>query len=293
MGTVEYMSPEQAEDTRAADQRSDIYSLGCTLFRLITGQSPFARDTVVKTILAHREAPIPLMATGTDPGIVQMNPIFQRMVAKNPDDRYPNITALLQDLRQLQDQTNSSLNEATINTIGLPQTQRADQPTMTPGSTSPNSGYSVGALPSNPPTQPISGTQPTLPGSQPTMPMQNQLDSQGMVFTDSSQQAAMGQVPVSMPHGISNPQLIGIKHHRGKTIMVMGVCSLAFLGCLFGFPLGIVTWVFANSDLDEMRRGMRDASGMTMTKTGKVLGQITVAIGILMAVGSVIGGLID
>ena len=109
MGTVEYMSPEQAEDTRSADHRSDIYSLGCTLFRLTTGQSPFARDTVVKTILAHREAPAPSIDVSHDPDAHNLNPIFQRMVAKQPRDRYQNITDLMQDIRLLEGNLTSTV----------------------------------------------------------------------------------------------------------------------------------------------------------------------------------------
>ena len=112
MGTVEYMSPEQAEDTRSADERSDIYSLGCTMYRLMTGQSPFSRETIVKTILAHRSAAIPTINTGCD-NEVAINQLFQKMVAKKPEQRFQTVTNLLEAIRQLEDDELSSFEMTT------------------------------------------------------------------------------------------------------------------------------------------------------------------------------------
>jgi serine/threonine protein kinase len=88
LGTVDYMAPEQADSARQADIRSDIYSLGCTLYHLLAGQPPFPTGTPIQKVMAHREKkPQPL--TELRPDLPEgFMPVLERMMAKNPRHRY-------------------------------------------------------------------------------------------------------------------------------------------------------------------------------------------------------------
>jgi serine/threonine protein kinase len=88
IGTVDYMSPEQADDVHHVDQRADIYSLGCSIFRLLVGHPPFPKSSVIQKLLAHRDDPIPSLHDSRDDIPELLDQIFRRMLAKDPNNRY-------------------------------------------------------------------------------------------------------------------------------------------------------------------------------------------------------------
>ena len=87
MGTVDFMAPEQAEDLRSADQRADIYSLGCSLYFLLTGRPPFEGNTAISRLVAHQELPAPSIRK-TRPDLPRaLEAAYLAMMAKRPEDR--------------------------------------------------------------------------------------------------------------------------------------------------------------------------------------------------------------
>jgi serine/threonine-protein kinase len=98
LGTFDYISPEQARDPRDVDVRSDLYSLGCTMFHMLTGRPPFVGGTAVQKLLQHQE--------GMPPDVRDFNPqvsselagVLAKLLAKDPDRRYQTPEQLVRDL---------------------------------------------------------------------------------------------------------------------------------------------------------------------------------------------------
>jgi tRNA A-37 threonylcarbamoyl transferase component Bud32 len=88
MGTPAYLAPEQARDSRRADIRSDIYSLGCTLYQLLSGQVPFRGVSLAEIVLMHQlEEPLPIEQIRPDV-CPALRAVLRKMMAKSPEDRF-------------------------------------------------------------------------------------------------------------------------------------------------------------------------------------------------------------
>ncbi|MEO1233656.1 MAG: serine/threonine-protein kinase [Myxococcota bacterium] len=98
MGTPRYLSPEQARAAEQIDHRTDLYSLGVIAYALLTGTNPFARESVIDTIMAHCTVPPPPMAPE-----LMVPPMLEaaigRALEKEPDDRYASAEAMAEALQ--------------------------------------------------------------------------------------------------------------------------------------------------------------------------------------------------
>ena len=115
MGTIDYMAPEQAEDSHNVDHRADIYSLACTFFFLLSGREPFAGKTMLKRMVAHQEHPAPSLRTIRPDVSPALEAVYQKMMAKKPEDRPASMTEVIALL-----QASKLSTESDIGTVASP-----------------------------------------------------------------------------------------------------------------------------------------------------------------------------
>ena len=126
LGTIDYMSPEQAMDGPDFDHRADIYSLGCTLYFLLTGRPPFDEGTLTQRIVKHQTQPPPdILATHPD-APQELVDICMKMMAKDPADRYQSADEVSRLLTGWREPTHSD--DGQPQSEGQPQDAHSPQP---------------------------------------------------------------------------------------------------------------------------------------------------------------------
>ncbi len=129
LGTTDYLPPEQALNARNVDIRSDIYSLGCTLYHLLAGRPPFVEGNAIEKAFRHQhDDPEPIEQLRPDVPTA-VGDVIRRMMAKKPDDRYQTPAEVAEALADVP-QTRGREAKALSNKIrALPRPTRLDKPT--------------------------------------------------------------------------------------------------------------------------------------------------------------------
>jgi serine/threonine protein kinase len=163
LGTPDYVAPEQAEDPRQADIRSDLYSLGGTFYFLLTGKVPFPGNNLVQKLRRQLTEPPPSASARRGDVPPALDALIKRLMSRDPKDRYQTPTELLHELDQI----------VQGGVSGGPATKRSQQvtavasPTPTPTPTTPTPGrlsslraWTEGSRPSPVLPAPIPGQMP-------------------------------------------------------------------------------------------------------------------------------------
>ncbi len=101
MGTAYYISPEQAESGRAADTRSDLYSVATVLFEMLAGRPPYQGETAVDIVIKHMNDKVPSLCRIRQDLPVEIDLFMQKALAKSPADRYPTPREFIAALEQV------------------------------------------------------------------------------------------------------------------------------------------------------------------------------------------------
>ena len=153
LGTVDYMSPEQAIDSTTIDQRADIYSLGCTLYFLLAGKPPYTAGSLMGLMLQHRDGKIPNLRAARPEVPLALVAVFERMVAKAAADRPASMTDVLRSMETLKPQVKGllerpaptgaspplSVTNVHLTTISTDASHLADSNLLNPAGTGPSS----------------------------------------------------------------------------------------------------------------------------------------------------------
>lgn len=251
-GTPRYMSPEQCRSAALIDHRSDIYSLGCIMFELLTGRTPFEGD-LRQLLEAHQRTPAP-RATSFAPDVPQaLDDLIAQMVAKDPNQRPQTMAAVQAALY-----SHGAIAPGAAATM-LP-TSAAAIAMMAPAPTPPSGPAHAMAQPATPqhpamamPGMPLPGMPPAIPNSQP-----GYAAAAGQPH-DSGIMLVPGSIPQHPPYQGPRPSQPPAKRKRRKA--PIAVAAIAF------FIAAAVTAVIARNRTRSADAGTTTpGSGTAVTK---------------------------
>ncbi len=101
IGTPAFISPEAIRRRRDIDVRSDLYCLGCTFYRVLTGRSPYPGKTVKEILIGHLKKPVPRVSQSVQGLPKELDDVIFKLMQKEPDERYESPSDLLQSLDRI------------------------------------------------------------------------------------------------------------------------------------------------------------------------------------------------
>jgi eukaryotic-like serine/threonine-protein kinase len=225
LGSPGYLSPEQARGQKNLDTRADVFSLGCVLFKCLTGQAPFTGDLIqvmMKTVMA----PAPLVGSlriGIPPAVEDL---IQRMLSKAPERRPRDAAAVAAELAALAPSVGASMG-ASISVAPPPAPVAAPRPVSRPP---------VPAAPSAPPP-PYGMPPPPAPGAG---------WSTAPPATPTSWAPPPGAMAMARPSLTPPPAPVKPPRSRTLLVVVLVVAGLVLVG------IGVTAFLFSDAILDEI-----------------------------------------
>jgi serine/threonine protein kinase len=196
LGTVAFMAPEHAEDPRKADERSDIYSLGCTLYCVLTGDHPFDGPTTLAILLAAREGPVPdvrrfLPKPAKGAMLLdELQAFLARMMARYPEQRPGSMAEVIQEIDALlAGMPPEVLGLRRLDDMAMLATEGEEAPTVREPASA-----TAGSMPTRAPSRPRAASTPAAPPA-----------SRPAVATAPHAPTAPSKPPASRPPSLARP----------------------------------------------------------------------------------------
>lgn len=178
-GTLEFMAPEQAENTSGVDNRADIYSLGCSLYYILAGKNVYTGKSVMDKLMAHMTHPIPSIRELRTDVSEKLDNVFKKMVAKTVDQRYQTMNEVVADLENIK-MVEKVSNVAPTNIVITPQTAQTETDTGT--------AFFETPIAKRPPSE-LEGTLIFNPGQKTSI--QNNLNNAATTFIENPSQSTV------------------------------------------------------------------------------------------------------